>query len=50
MGIIEHAKSASTVKQIEDIRAKLSQYRYASKKTVARVNRLLAQANKNIKG
>lgn len=50
MGIIEHAKTASTVKQIEDIKAKLGEYLYASKKTVNRVNRLLAQANKNIKG
>jgi len=50
MGIIEHAKTASTVKQIEDIRAKLKEYRYASKRTVDKVNRLLAQANKNIKG
>jgi hypothetical protein len=49
MGIIEHAKAAGTVKQIEDIKKAISEYKYASPKTRRRVARLVSQANKFIK-
>ncbi len=49
MGIIEHAKKASTVKQIEEVKMAIEGYKYASPKTKRRVARLISQANKNIK-